>query len=152
MNRKLCNILDDHAWNIIHCLNLSHFKITVSDEYLDKGKQKRAMGENSSMEISVNYKYLKAEIWYNKKIAENHWKNKNKEIVIGDLIHEICHIVIDELYFEYVDKTKIKEEDIANTYREQATEQISRWGWNLYDEYMKKHNIKIETGLATKKK
>lgn len=152
MKRTLEDILNNHAWHIIHCLNLSHFEIVVSDTYFNKKKQKDAMDSSARMEIKVDYKYLRAEIWYNKKTAERDWKNKNKNGVIRSLIHEICHIVIDELYFEYIDKTDLKEEDIANTYREQATEQISRWGWELYYDYMKSSNIKIETGKITKRK
>lgn len=149
---KLYEILDHHAWHIIHCLNLTHFEISVSDRYWNKKKQKEAMNTNDRMRIKVDYKYLRAEIWYNKKTAERDWKDKNKNGVIRSLIHEICHIVVDELYFEYIDKTDIKEEDIANTYREQAVEQISRWGWEMYYEYMKHNNIKTETGLITKKR
>lgn len=151
MKRTLVDILNDHAWNIIHCLDLSHFEVSVSDTYHNKKKQKEAMDSKASMEIFVDYKYLRGEIWYNKEVAKRNWRTKNKNQVIRSLIHEICHIIIDELYFEYLSKAKIKKEDIANTYREQATEQISRWGWELYYEYMEKHNIKLETGLASKK-
>ena len=152
MKRTLVDILNNHAWHIIHCLDLTHFEVTVSDEYIDKKKQKKTLSEGHSMEIFVNYKYLTATIWYNKDIAKRNWNNTNKNQVVRSLIHEICHIIIDELYFEYVDLKTTKKEDIANTYREQATEQISRWAWELYYDYMEKNNIKLETGLITKKR
>ena len=151
MKRTLEDILNSHAWHIIHCLSLNHFEVAVSNEYYDKQKQKKAMNSTSRMDIRVDYKYLRAEIWYNKETAKRDWKNKDKNGVVRSLIHEICHIIIDELYFEYIEKTDIEKEDIANIYREQSVEQISRWGWDLYYEYMKENNIKIETGLIAKK-
>lgn len=152
MKRTLVDILNNHAWHIIHCLNLTHFEVSVSDTYKDKKKQKKTIANGHQMEVFVDYKYLRAEIWYNKDIAKRNWDDKEKSATVQSLIHEICHIIIDELYFEYIDSKNIKKEDIANTYREQATEQISRWGWELYYDYMEKNNIKLETGLITKKR
>ena len=152
MKRTLVDILNNHAWHIIHCLNLTHFEVSVSDQYNDKNKQKKTIANGHQMEVFVDYKYLRAEIWYNKDIAKRDWNDKRKSATVQSLIHEICHIIIDELYFEYVDLKNAKKEDIANTYREQATEQISRWAWEMYYDYMEKNNIKLETGLITKKR
>ena len=152
MKRTIVDILNNHAWHIIHCLNLTHFEVSVSDQYNDKNKQKKTIANGHQMEVFVDYKYLRAEIWYNKDIAKRNWNDKRKNETVRSLIHEICHIIIDELYFEYIDLKNTKKEDIANTYREQATEQISRWGWDRYYDYMKENNIKLETGLITKKR
>ena len=152
MKRTIVDILNNHAWHIIHCLNLSHFEVSVSDQYNDKNKQKKTIANGHQMEVFVDYKYLRAEIWYNKDIVKRNWNDKRKSETIRSLIHEICHIIIDELYFEYIDLKTTKKEDTANTYREQATEQISRWGWDRYYDYMKENNIKLETGLITKKR
>lgn len=152
MKRTLVDILNNHAWHIIHCLNLTHFEVSVSDIYKDRNKQKKTIAQGHQMEVFVDYKYLRAEIWYNKDIAKRDWNDKRKSATVQSLIHEICHIIIDELYFEYVDLKNAKKEDIANTYREQATEQISRWAWEMYYDYMEKNNIKLETGLITKKR
>ena len=148
---KLFDFLYSHGSAIQMCLRLSHYKLFFDDKPKNKKEAKTAAAV-----IRVDHKYLEAQITIMDNIKEL-WVKKKYLVMVEIIIHEICHILIDELYFCYEDAVeentkkgeKMKDEK-GDFYREQITEHISRWGTKLYIDFMKTNNINIKTGRCTK--
>ena len=154
---KLFNFLYSHARNIQKCLQLTHYRL-----FFDDTSRKKCAIKNAAMTINVDFQYLEADISVKESIKDC-WKLKDYNVIINTLIHEICHILIDELYGCYEDEVKRNEKkgvkldyDSGNFYRERTTEHISRWGARLYQDFMDINNINLKTGkcipISKKKK
>lgn len=149
--KKLYNFLYAHAFAIQTCLRLSHYKLFFDDKPKNKKEAKTAAAV-----IYVTHQYLEAQITIMDNIKDL-WRDKKYLVIIEVMVHEICHILVDELYFCYEDSVrkntkkgeKLKDKK-GNFYREQITEHISRWGIRLYIDFMKDSNINIKTGKCTK--
>ena len=147
--KKMFDFLYLHASSIQQCLRLTHYIIHFNDE--------KCKVKNAAMTISVDHQYLEADISIKDNIKE-HWKLKDHQVIINCLTHEICHILIDKLYFCYEDVVEkhTKKGDKPKTkkgkfYRERLTEHVSRWGVRLYMDFMKVNGINLKTGKCISK-
>ncbi len=110
----LQRFLMNHICGMQECFNLKHFDIYIG-RYTD----------DASMDISVDYEYMRAEIRTGDKVKE-WWRNKDKEAIIRCLAHEITHIFTG---LPTDGRTLSKQAAKAD---EQATELVSRLLYRLY--------------------
>lgn len=116
----LKSFLLKHLKQMQKCFVVENFDIKVRYEKI-----------NSSMEITVDYEYLEAEIFYGDKVKML-WNKGKTDVILKYLCHEVTHIMTGEV--------KIDRNNFCKTYHdERATEHISRLLFRLYQtEYKEK--------------
>lgn len=149
-NKQLFNFLCNHGTEMLICLRLTHHKVYFEDGL--RGDDAKRLDNEVAAMIYVNPTYLVATINIAKNVKEL-WRIKRYEAILDILIHEICHIVVDPLYFSYENSIKehTPKDSIQNfkegdKQREQITEHVSRWGSRLYKDYRKENNVNLKTG------
>ena len=114
-----------HCDLMIECFCLTHFHV-----YLKFNPKM-----DCTLEISVDHRYMDAEIMFGQKALQL-WKQGYKDEILRALAHELCHIVTSEMADAM--KTKGKPETIRAThFEERVTETVSRVYYRLYTRWLK---------------
>jgi hypothetical protein len=139
LQKNLESFLIEHITEIISCLRLDHYQVSITDN-----PKKGIKGAGAA--IKVNLRYLNADIWISDNIKDL-YKNKAYNIILEMMIHEVTHIVTEELA-QYADKhvKSTEEKKDIEFYAERVTEHTSRWAARLYKFYRKVNNIDLNTG------
>lgn len=146
MSKKISCIqfLENHAWYMQQCFNLTHYKIYIADKPL-KGKEKD-WGDlakdfpDANMVTRIVHQYLTSEILAMPQLIEEYNEGARYPI-IEDLCHEITHIFTNKVW-DGKDKDKF--------FLEETTQHLSKLLMANYDMWMKKNKIDYKTGLIKK--
>ena len=141
MTKSLENFLINHITNIRHILRLCHYVISI----------KETSNTKIGADIKVDMIYLTAEIGITPNL-KSLYEQKCYEDIIQMLCHELTHIITEEL-FDYANKLikdkKDRKELLNKT--ERITQHTSKWGYRLYQEFLKDNKIDLKTGKCIKK-
>lgn len=127
--KKLAEFIKRHLELMQTCFALTHYDIKV------KWKPKL----EDTMKIHIHINYLDAKLLWGNDLLK-FWRDKNTEMVLQCIAHELIHIPIAPLTDEMCCK---KVTEVVKHFEENAVEHCSRLAYRLYVYWLKEKGLKI---------